>query len=432
VSAGRALRALQSRDFRLFWLGAIGSSIGNNMQIAALAWVVAVATRSPIKVTLIAFVTIFPLLVLGPLGGALADRFARRRLLVVTQAALMLQSLVLFVAWETDHAGYGTLFVISLLGGVLIALNTPAWQSIVPLLVPRPHLQNAIMLNSTQFNVARAAGPMIAGLLIAHVGAGICFLVNALSFVLVLGALFLMSGAGDGLSGAVDASDAASASPASLGVFAGFVESLRYLRGQPGLRVAIGSHAVFALLAAPIVQLIPVMAVEVLDVGPEAYGLLLGSFGVGAVAVAVALGVLDEHLVPSRLLAGGLALAAFAVCGLGLAPVLAVGIVFMALFGAAYVTVVAIDHSAIQSLSDDRIRGRVTGLWLMTFGTAYSLGTITQGAVAEVVGVRAVLVGSAVLVAMLLGVFMARGLLSAIDPVDVTAGEPVGGPVPAV
>ena len=408
----RSMRALAFHDFRIFWAGALGSSIGNNMQLAALLWVVAVATHSAAKVTLIAFITVVPLLVLGPLGGLLADRFPRRRLLLVTQTLSMVQAFVLWGLWEAGLASYWVLFGLSLAAGVVIALNVPAWQSIVPELVPRGFLQNAITLNSTQFNVARAAGPMLAGLLIAYVGAGICFLINALSFVLVLIALLVIT--------------SADTAPESIhderpGLFAGFAESIRYLRNEPGLKVAIGTHAAFALLAAPVVQLIPVLSVEVLHVGSEAYGLLLGSFGVGAVAIAFVIGSLDERVLPSRLLAGGLALTAASVLGLGLAPGLVFGVLFMVAFGASYVTVVAIDHSTIQALSDDHIRGRITSLWLMTFGTGFPLGTILMGVIADVVGVRAVLVAAGALVALVLAGFAVRRLLPYIDPEAATA-----------
>jgi MFS family permease len=408
----RSMRALAFHDFRIFWAGALGSSIGNNMQLAALLWVVAVATHSASKVTLIAFITVVPLLVLGPLGGLLADRFPRRRLLLVTQTLSMVQAFLLWGLWEAGLASYWVLFGLSLAAGVVIALNVPAWQSIVPELVPRDFLQNAITLNSTQFNVARAAGPMLAGVLIAYVGAGICFLINALSFVLVLIALLVIT--------------SADTAPESIhderpGLFAGFAESIRYLRNEPGLKVAIGTHAAFALLAAPVVQLIPVLSVEVLHVGSEAYGLLLGSFGVGAVAIAFVIGSLDERVLPSRLLAGGSALTAASVLGLGLAPGLAFGVLFMVAFGASYVTVVAIDHSTIQALSDDHIRGRITSLWLMTFGTGFPLGTILMGVIADVVGVRAVLVVAGALVALVLAGFAARRLLPYIDPETATA-----------
>jgi predicted MFS family arabinose efflux permease len=152
-----------------------------------------------------------------------------------------------------------------------------------------------------------------------------------------------------------------------------------------------------------------------------AYGVLLGAFGIGAIALALVLGSVDQRVPPSRLLGGGLVLAVVAVLGLGLAPGLVVGVAFMVVFGASYLTVVAIDHNAIQALSDDRIRGRVTSLWLMTFGTFYPLGTILQGVIADALGVRAVLVGSAVLMAVVLGFVIARRLLPSIDPI----GPPV-------
>jgi MFS family permease len=402
----RSIRALAFHDFRVFWTGAVGSSIGNNMQLAALLWVVAVATRSAAQVTLIGFITFVPLLLLGPVGGALADRFSRRHLLLVTQILMMVQAFVLWGLWEAGLASYWVLFVVSLAGGALLALNAPAWQSIMPELVPRNLFQNAVTLNSVQFNVARAVGPMLAGVFIAWMGAGICFLINALSFVLVLIALLVMT-------------SARTAPPATheerRGVLAGFVESVRYVRTQPGLQVAIATHGVFGLLAAPVVQLIPVLSVEVLHIGSDAYGLLLGSFGVGAVAIAFVIGALDERVLPSRLLGGGLALTALSVLGLGLAPGLVVGVVFMVAFGASFVIVIAIEHSAIQALSDDHIRGRVTSLWLMTFGAGLPLGTILMGVIADVVGVRAVLVAAGALLALVLAALIARGLLPAID-----------------
>jgi MFS family permease len=415
----RSVRSLAFHDFRVFWTGAVGSSIGNNMQLAALLWVVAVTTRSAAKVTLIGFITFIPLLLLGPVGGALADRFPRRRLLLVTQTLMMVQAFVLWGLWEAGLASYWVLFVVSLAGGALLALNAPAWQSIMPELVPRSLFQNAVTLNSVQFNVARAVGPMLAGLLIAWVGAGICFLINALSFVLVLIALLVMTSADTAL-------------PAThkeqRGVLAGFAESVRYVRVQPGLQVAIATHAVFGLLAAPVVQLIPVLSVEVLDIGSDAYGLLLGSFGVGAVAIGFVIGTLDERVLPSRLLGGGLALTALSVLGLGLSPGLVVGVLFMVAFGASFVTVIAIEHSAIQTLSDDHIRGRVTSLWLMTFGTGLPLGTILMGVIADVVGVRAVLVAAGALVALVLGALIVRGLLQRIDverPPELISGDDI-------
>jgi MFS family permease len=403
----RAFRALRFRDFRILWSAAVVSHIGTNMQLAALLWVVAVSTRSAARVSLVAFVGVFPLLLLSPLGGALADRFARRHVLVVTQTLMMAQAVALWAVWGLGAGSYWVLFGLALANGTLAALNTPAWQAFVVDLVPRPYLQNAITLNTTQFNVARAVGPMIAGIVIAQVGAGLCFLLNALTFVVVLVALAALS----------TSATVVPHRPADRpSVWQGFTESLRAVRAAPGLVAAIGTHAVFAFLAAPVVQLVPVLAVEALRVGPEAYGFLLGAFGIGAVAITVFIGSADDRVAPSRILAFGFVLSIFAIGGLATAPHLAFAVVAMVVFGASYVTVVSIDHSAIQRLVDDEMRGRVVSLWLMTFGVCFPLGVLAEGLLAEAVGVRWALGAVAALLAAALAFVVARGLLPRIDP----------------
>ncbi|MGH9026080.1 MAG: MFS transporter [Acidimicrobiia bacterium] len=407
TSLPRAFRALGFRDFRIFWSAAVVSSIGSNMQLAALLWVVAISTRSAARVSLVAFVGVVPLLLLSPLGGALADRFARRHVLAITQALMMIQALVLWTVWISGAGSYWVLFALALTNGMLAALSTPSWQVFVVDLVPRAYLQNAITLNTTQFNVARAVGPLVAGVLIAEFGAGLCFLLNGVSFVFVLLALIALSAS------ATIVPTRPSSRPT---VWQGFTDSVRTVRAEPGLVTAIGTHAAFAFFAAPVVQLVPVFAVEALDVGPAAYGVLLGAFGFGAVGIAVAIGSADDRVAPSRILAYGFVLSALAVGGLAVAPTLAPAVGAMVLFGAAYVIVVSIDHSAIQRLADDHNRGRVTSLWLMTFGVFFPIGVLAEGAAAEAFGVRVALGGvAALLVAVLVFVF-ARRLLPRINP----------------
>jgi MFS family permease len=397
-----SIRALSVRDFRLFWTGGVISSIGNNMQLAALGWVVAVATESALRVTLITFATVVPLLVLGPAGGWLADRFPKRRLLMATQTAMMIQAFALWAVWQADAASYWVLVALSLAGGILTAFNITSWQSIVPELVPRTLLQNAVMLNSTQFNVARAAGPMLAGLLLAGAGAGWCFLVNALSFGVVLAALLAMR-----------SGSRAMRTSGQRGVMQGFMDALRYVRRSPGLMTAITAHSAHALAGAPIAILVPVLAVEVLDVGAGAFGLLLGSFGVGAVLVAVVLGNIDQRIAPSRILAWGIAWSAISAVLLAVSQNLVTGIVVMAVYGAAYVVLTSMVSTTIQRQSTDEIRGRVTSLWLMIFGTFFPIGVIGQGALADVIGLRWVLaIDGAVFVAVLVLLTACRALPS--------------------
>jgi hypothetical protein len=195
-------------------------------------------------------------------------------------------------------------------------------------------------------------------------------------------------------------------------VWRGFREALSHVAAEPGLRAAIGTHASFAFLGVPIIQLIPTFALDVLGVGPEAYGLLLGSLGIGAVAAGLGGGFADGVVAPSRMLATGLGLAAVSLLLLGTASALPTGIFAMILFGAAYVTIVAIDHSAIQRLCEDRLRGRVTALWLMSFGACMPGGTLLQSAATDRIGARPVLLVDA----GLLAVVLAAGLLLRVLP----------------
>lgn len=399
----RPLRALAHRDFRQFFVGGLVSSVGTNMQIAALAWVVQRETGSALRTTLIAFVGVVPLLVLGPAGGVLADRFARRRLLVVTNGVMMLLAVALWLAWERYHAGYSALFVLSLLTGVVVALQTPAWQSLPAELVPPTDLSNAITLNSTQFNVARALGPMAAGITIERFGAGTAFGVNALSYIVVIGALARMSAA------------PVVAPMTGEGTFERWRAGLRYVRSRRGLVVAIGVHSVFALAGAPIVQLVPDLAQSALHIDAAAYGLLLGALGIGAVGAAIVHGATDERGRASTALRIGLALATLGLAGLALAPSLPWAIAAMIVFGAAYLVIVAADHGTIQRLSDDAHRGRVTSVWLMTFGFCFPTGVVTMGWLADRVGVRWVLAGDAAIMAAVLVVASVRRLLPAMD-----------------
>lgn len=398
----RPLRALGYRDYRLFWVGGAVSSIGSHMQLAALAWVVATSTRSAYRVGLIAFAGIVPLLFLSPVGGTLADRFVRRRLLLLTNGMLLAAASALWATWVLGAGDYWVLFAIAGVTGILTALQTPAWQSLIVELVPRHHLQNAVTLNSTQFNVARALGPIAAGVVLARSGAGLCFALNALSFVAVIVCLAAI--------------DAAPVQPlGNEGVWRGLRQALAKVRREPGLLTAIGTHAAFALFAVPVVQLIPTFALEVLRVGPEAYGLLLGALGVGAVAAGLAGGLVDGIVAPSRILTVGLGLGAASLALLSVAGNLLAGVLAMIVFGSAYVTVVAIDHSAIQRLAGDRLRGRITSLWLMSFGAFMPVGTVVQGAFADRVGARSVLFADGLALSSVLLVVTAARLVRHID-----------------
>jgi MFS family permease len=384
-----AVRAFASRDFRVLWCAAVVSSSGSHMQLAALGWVVALLTESATKVGLIAFAGVVPLVVLSPVGGSLADRLPRRRLLLVMQTLQLAQAVTLWVTWIAGVRSFWLLFVLAFLGGVTAALTAPVWQAFIPSLVPRRDLQNAVMLNSTQFNVAKALGPVVAGILLVDTaGAGWCFLLNALSFGLVLVALVT-----------IHRGDAVPEHGTHSGFWRDFVEGARYVRREPGLRTAISVNSFMAFVGQPVVPLLPVVALDMFDASAVQFGVLAGSFGVGAILGAVLTGWLDGRRVPSGILAIGSTVYALSIAALGISPGFAAGIVAVAAMGTGFLTVIATNNSAIQHLSSDDMRGRVVGIWLTSFGIFNPIGVLAQGAIADAVGIRTVLVVDGVLLA---------------------------------
>jgi MFS family permease len=401
-----AVRAFAHRDFRLLWSAAVVSSSGSQMQLAALGWVVALLTESATKVGLIAFIGVVPLVVLSPVGGSLADRYPRRKVLVVTQSVQMVQAVALWGTWAAGVRSFWLLFVLAGLGGVTAALNAPVWQAYIPALVPREDLPNAVMLNSTQFNIAKALGPVIAGaLLVDTAGASWCFLLNAISFAYVLGTLLVMRTDRP----AVDASSSGSH------YWRDFVDGVAYVRRSPGLRMAIGINAFVAFVGQPVVPLIPVVALDMFDATSVQYGVLAGSFGVGAIVGAVATGRLDGHRRPSAILALGAGIYAVSVLVLGVAPSFVTAVLIFAGVGGGFLMLIATNNSCIQHLSSDAMRGRVIGIWLVSFGVCNPLGVLLQGVLADAVGVRAVLVADGLLLAAFFTWLQARDRLGVLD-----------------
>jgi MFS family permease len=388
------------------------------MQLAALGWVVALLTESATKVGLIAFAGVIPLVILSPVGGSIADRFPRRKVLVITQTVQMFQAFVLWGTWVAGLRSFWLLFALAMIGGVTAALNAPVWQAFIPSLVSRRDLPNAVMLNSTQFNISKALGPVVAGILLVNTaGAAWCFLLNAVSFAFVLVVLLSMHGPAVG-----------AAAPASdhTGYWSDFKEGLAYVRREPGLRTAIGTNAFTAFVSQPIVPLIPVIALEMFDATAVQYGLLASAFGLGAILGAVVLGRFDGRRLPSAILVTGFIVYAAFVVALGLAPTFGTGLVALVGVGAGFLMVIATNNSCIQHLSSDAMRGRVMGIWLTSFGLFNPLGVLVQGVLADAIGIRSVLVIDGLLLAVFLVWSIATHRLRHLDTAEATANLNVG------
>ena len=372
-----ALRAFRYRNFAIFWTGALLSNTGTWIQGVTVPYVLYQLTGSAAWVGLGAFAQFLPFMVMGPLAGSLADRFSRRQVLVVTQAAAAVVALALWLLWEADLATPGVIVAMVALGGVAAGLNVPAWQAFVTELVPRDALLNAITLNSAQFNGARALGPAVGGAVIATLGPSWAFLINALSYVAVLGALALVR---------VPPLERV---PAAGRVLSQFAEGVRYTRAHTGIALCIVVVTVVAFLGSPVFQLAPVFAEEVFEVGPGWYGVLTGALGTGAVLGAPVVASWGTTVSRGRLAGGALLLYSASIVAFGLSPVLWVGIVALAVAGAGYLAVVSTLMTTMQLLVDEQMRGRVLAIYFMGFTGAYPLGSLIQGWVADRVGAPA-------------------------------------------
>lgn len=391
-----AFRALRYRDFALFWSGALVSNVGNWMQQATVPFVLFQMTGSAAWIGLAAFLQFLPMMAMNAVGGVLADRFDRKRMLLATQMGLMALTFLLFVLWETDQARPGVLVAVVAVMGLVAGIQQPTWHSFVPLLVPRERLLNAVALNSAQFNGARAVGPAVAGVVLAAWGPGAAFLVNGLSFLFVIAAL-----------AGVRATQAAPEGRS--GGFRGdFGAAVRYVRGHAAISLAISLVALTSLIGAPIVQFTAVFARDVFRVGEVAYGILVAAFGAGAVAGAVVVGAYGEHVRRSRLAVSGVLALGLGALGLGGAPGYGFGLAAVTVMGAASLVVVSALSTSIQLAVRDDMRGRVMAVFMMSFTGAFPLGALLQGRLADTFGVESTVAGAGVLLVGVAAVLLAR------------------------
>jgi len=373
----QAVVAFKHRDFRRFWIGAVVSNMGTWMQNVTVPYVIYLVTRSATMVGLAAVVQLSPAVIFAPVAGWLADRFDRRRLLLVGQSAQAVLALALWAAWVGHFRSTPTLLILLGLNGIAFGLTIPAWQAFVTELVPRRDLLNAITLNSAQFNAARAIGPAVAGAILARFGPSWAFLVNALSFLAVIGALLLVHPP------AVERRRSANR------ILGQFGDAISYTLGNRGLVVGIGLVGAVFFFGNPVFQLAPVFAHRVYHVGAGLYGLLTAGYGLGAVLGSVGLGLLGGRRRRSQLVKVAIGLYAAGLAGFALAPGYVSGFAFLCLTGFAFLVAVATLNTSVQLLVAEEMRGRVLAIYMMAVTGGYPLGSFIQGLMADRIGPRA-------------------------------------------
>jgi MFS family permease len=368
------LRALQYRNFQLFFGGQLISLIGTWMQNMAQAWLVYRLTGSSVLLGAVGFSSMIPIFLLAPIGGIAADRWQRRRVVIATQTSAMLLAFALAVLTLTGTVRIWHIFVLSSLLGAVNAFDIPARQSFIVEMVGKADLMNAIALNSSMFNASRVVGPAIAGVLVASIGEGWCFFANAVSYIAVIAGLFLMRVPGCELR-------AGRGSP-----LANVVEGFRWVVHNPAVHALLLLLAVVSLGGMPYAVLMPIFAGSILHGGPKAMGALLGATGIGALAGALLLASrthlrgLNRWVAVSAMSFGAL-LAVFAYSRtywLSLLVLVFVGFSVMIENGSS--------NTLIQSMVPDNLRGRVMSVYSMMFMGMAPIGSLIAGAAAGRVG----------------------------------------------
>jgi predicted MFS family arabinose efflux permease len=390
------LRSLRHRNFRLLLLGALLSATGDFMQNIAQSWLVWQLTRSPFLLGVVGFFDTVPRLFFGAFGGALADRFDRRRLLMLTQTLGMVQAFIYWLAVYFEFIAFWHIAALAFFLGAVNTLNQLARQSLVNSLVPREDLFNAIALQSSVFNLSKILGPSMGGILIALVGIANCFLVNAVSFLALIFTLVLME---------LPPWEAPSRIK---GIWSEIQEGFHYLRGNRRLFSIVWLSYVVALVGAPYGRFVPMYATNILHVGPTGFGLLMAAPGAGATLSALCLASMGTRRpgilwIYSCVLGFALFLGLFA-----FSHSFVFSLVMLALMGFCFIAFRASANTAIQSDTPSNLLGRVLSLFFMDRGL-WSLGGLLIGASASAIGIDYTFGVSAAICAAAAGLLLVTG-----------------------
>jgi MFS family permease len=376
VRAGRVtFAALSVPNYRRYYAGQSISLIGTWMQMTAQSWLVLTLTHSGTALGVIVALQTLPVLLLGPYGGVIADRVDKRRMMIALQSAMGLQALALGLLSVTGVVQVWQIGVLAAMLGLNNAFENPARQSFMMELVGPDHLRNAVSLNSVLVNVARSVGPAVAGILIATVGNGVCFLANAASFGAVVFSLTTMDGS------QLTPVPPTPRAPRQLR------EGLRYIGSTPALAVPLLMMAIAGCLTYEFQVSLPVMADRGLRVGATGFGFMTAAMGVGAVfggLLVAARGKTGLRPLVISALGFGVALALAAI-----APTLPLELLALAVAGAGSISFMSTGNSTLQLNSAPEMRGRVMSLWFVAFQGSTPIGGPVVGVMMTALGARA-------------------------------------------
>jgi MFS family permease len=407
----RALAVLTNRNFAIFWSAALLSNVGLWMSNLTVPFVLYDITGSATWVGLFALANFLPAIVLSPLGGVMADRFDRRRVLILTQLGSATAAALLWLFWVLGVREPVWLLVPVAMGGFFNGLNMASFFSFINDLVPRAQLRQAVTINSLQFNIARAIGPLAAGALLLAAGPAWALFLNCVSYLVVVLALLV-----------IRAREPQQLVRSTQRVAQQLAVALRYMWGQAGIKLAVIAGMVAGVLGQPIFSMSVVLSREVYHVDEFHYGLLNAALSLGAVLSIPLLAGGGSRFPLSRAVGWGVAGCGLGLIAIALIPDYLVALPVFVFTGAALILVMAGTNTVIQLIVRDDLRGRVLSVRQMSFMGSVPVGALLGGIASDTLGVQAFLLGcgvALVLALIAMRTLPARGLVSMDDPQDV-------------
>lgn len=380
--------SLRNRDYLWYWISQIGAFIGLHMGLIARGWLVWTMTNSELAIGIVSFAFGVPMLLFSVFGGAIVDRMVKRNLLIGTQAFQAIVALCVAILVATDNIELWHLVTAAACGGFLFVLNGPARMAIIPELVSKEQLLNAVALNSSAMNLTRVLGPALAGVLLPVMGIhGVYYLVVA-SYVASVVALCMVSPPGVTESATISQGTTEHKAGHAVGpraILADLAEGFRYMRQTPLILFLLVMALIPLTFGLPYMMLLPVFADEVLHVGELGYGVLMAVGGVGALGASLSIASLGDFRRKGTLLIISLAVFGLALILFGLSHSFVLSLVFLAIVGAAGSGYMAVNNTLLQSNVPMRLLGRVMSVYMLTFALM-PMGALPVGALAEVIG----------------------------------------------
>lgn len=389
--------ALRHRNYRLFLTGQIISTIGTWMQSVAMPWLALQLTHSGLLVGLVLAAQFMPVMVGGQFGGVVADRYRKRNVLLVTQSLFTLPSFALFAVSATGHAQYWMVIVAAIATGTINLFDVPSRQAFVIEMVGKQDLMNAIALNSSVFNGAAVIGPAVAGMIIGVVGVPLCFLANSVSYLAAVAALLLMRNL------------PALAPERHEPWIARLAQGFSYTRREPVVGMLLLAVAVFSLFAMNRLTLIPLFADQVLGVGAQGFGFLMGSMGLGALTGALTLAFSPSLGAAPRRQLWMAAIWVAALLEFSSSRFFLISMATLFVAGYCQISFVATANNRIQTITPDHLRGRVMALYAQALIGVGPIGSTQAGALATLLGAPwAMAIGAVIAGAVVGGIWFAR------------------------